>query len=58
MFKTGTRKYLINYSVIVNGEEYPRQVTITSHNADHAKATLASRMSSDTEYVITSVQRV
>lgn len=43
MFKTGTRKYRIRYSILVNGEEYPKETTIESQNKDHAEATLLSR---------------
>lgn len=58
MFKTGTRKYLIRYSIMVNGEEYPKQIIIESQNEQHAKATLAAKMAQGTEFVIASIQRL
>ncbi|HMM12433.1 MAG TPA: hypothetical protein PKE03_10105 [Bacteroidales bacterium] len=58
MFKTGTRRYLIRYSIMVNGEEYPKQIIVESQNELHAKASLAARMAPGTEFVIASIQRI
>lgn len=58
MFRTGSRKYRIRYSILVNGEEYPKEIIIQSQNKEHANATLLSRFSDDTECVIHETTRI
>lgn len=43
MFKTGSRKWDIHYSILVNGERHERNVPIESQSAEHAEKTLRSR---------------
>lgn len=57
-FKTGTRKYRIRYSILANGEEYPKEVTIESQSPKHARATLEARMNLAVEFVIHTIDRL
>jgi hypothetical protein len=57
-FKTGTRKYRIRYSIMDNGVEYPREVTIESQSPKHARASLKAHMDLDVKYVIHTIDRL
>ncbi len=57
-FKTGTRKYQIHYSILVNGERHEKNTTIPSQSEAHAEKTLESMMSAEVELQIHSTTRV